>query len=62
MKSDLSMKREIRRFYSLQRPVTSQELAAELANLRRKRANGSLVGTVSEILAIRLDLDREVGP
>jgi hypothetical protein len=32
----------IRRHYGLSRSVTSDEVAAEIANLRRKRAAGSL--------------------
>ena len=46
----------IRRHYGLNRAVTSQEVAAEIENLQRKRAAGSL-DTKQEHLVAALDLD-----
>jgi hypothetical protein len=46
----------IRRHYGLNRAVTAQEVAAEIENLQRKRAAGSL-DTRQEHLAAALDLD-----
>ena len=47
--------RIIRQHYGLTRPVTAEEVAAELAMLHRKAAKGTL-DDASEILAARLGI------
>ncbi len=50
------MKRAVRRHYGLNRPITDEELDAEVVNLRRKDARGTLDDR-QEALFIALGLD-----
>lgn len=49
------MKKKVQIHYNLKRPVTSEELTAELENLRRKKEKGSL-DDFSERLAVALGI------